>query len=232
MMARLHRRGLLAATASIGLARASWAASPPARTVLELFTSQGCSSCPPADRLLGRLVQRPGVIALAWHVDYWDRLGWRDPFSSPQATARQRAYAKGLGADVFTPAMVVGGSRIAVGSDASDVDAAIATAAGPSVTAALGRTANGLSGEIGPAGQPVSALLAFYLPEHTTPIGTGENGGRKLEEFRIVRQAWELGTWDGMPRHFDLPPLPPGHGAILLVQSAKLAVLGAVELPV
>ena len=226
----MHRRTLLAATASVGIARIAWAAGP-AATGLELFTSQGCSSCPPADRLLGRLVQRPGVIALAWHVDYWDRLGWRDPFSSRQATARQQAYARNLGTEVFTPAMVVGGARMAVGSDAADVDAAMAITPSGAVTVRLGRTSEGITAEVGQAGQPVSALLAFYLTEHTTPIGAGENGGRKLTEFRIVREARDLGTWDGSPRRFDLPASPPGQGTILLVQSAKLAVLGAAELP-
>ena len=226
----MHRRALLAATVSAGIARIARAAGP-ATTVLELFTSQGCSSCPPADRLLGRLVQRPGVIALAWHVDYWDRLGWRDPFSSRQATARQQAYARNLGTEVFTPAMVVGGVRLAVGSDAADVDAAMSiTPAGP-VTVRLGRTLEGITAEVGQAGQPVSALLAFHLAEHTTLIGAGENGGRKLTGYRIVREARVLGTWNGSPRRFELPISPLGQGTILLVQSANLAVLGAAELP-
>ncbi len=227
----MHRRTLLAAAASAVMARSTWAATPPAPTVLELFTSQGCSSCPPADLLLGRLAQRPGVIALAWHVDYWDRLGWRDPFSSRQATARQQAYAKRLGVEVFTPAIVVGGARMAVGSDAGDIDAAMAVTPAASVPVGLSRTAEGLSAEVGAAGQPVRALLVFHLPEHTTPIGAGENGGRKLTEYRIVRQVLDVGNWDGASRRFDLPQPPAGHGAVLLVQSAGLAMLGAAELP-
>jgi len=227
----MHRRSLLVGTLSAGVARTSWATSRPAPTVLELFTSQGCSSCPPADRLLGRLTQRPGVIALAWHVDYWDRLGWRDPFSSHLATARQQAYANRLGSEVFTPAMVIGGSRVAVGSDAGDVDAAMAVTPSGVVAVGLSRTAEGLSAEVGQAGQPVSAVLVFHLPEHTTRIGAGENGGRNLTEYRIVRESRELGGWDGAPRRLDLPAPPPGHGAVLLVQSARLMVLGAAELP-
>lgn len=226
----MHRRTLLAAMVSGGIARSTRAASTPLPTVLELFTSQGCSSCPPADLLLGRLAQRPGVIALAWHVDYWDRLGWRDPFSSRQATARQQAYAKKLGVEVFTPAMVVGGVRIAVGSDAGDIDAAMAVTPAASVPVRLSRTAEGLSAEVGAAGQPVHAMLAFHLPEHTTPIGAGENGGRKLTEYRIVRQVLDMGGWDGAPRRLDLPEPPAGHGAVLLVQAVGLTVLGAAEL--
>ncbi len=227
----MHRRTLLVAMVSAGIARSDLASGQPLPTVLELFTSQGCSSCPPADRLLGRLGRRPGVIALAWHVDYWDRQGWRDPFSSRQATARQQAYAKRLGSEVFTPAIVVGGARMAVGSDAGDIDAAMAVTPAAAVPVGLSRTAEGLSAEVGAAGQPVRALLVFHLPEHTTLIGAGENGGRKLTEYRIVRQVLDMGSWDGASRRFDLPEPPAGHGTVLLVQSAGLAMLGAAELP-
>jgi hypothetical protein len=225
----MHRRTLLAATVFAGITRTARAARPPA--VLELFTSQGCSSCPPADRLLGRLIQRPGVIALAWHVDYWDRLGWRDPFSSRQATARQQAYARNLGTEVFTPALVVGGLRMAVGSDVASVEAAMAIAPVPPLAVELVRTPEGFAAEVGRSGQTVSALAAYYLPEHTTQIGAGENGGRQLTEYRIVREVRELGTWDGSVRRFDLPASSPGHGVVVLVQSVKLEVLGAAELP-
>ena len=228
----MRRRILIAAAVSAGFARTTRAASPPGGpTVLELFTSQGCSSCPSADRLLGQLVQRPGVIALAWHVDYWDRLGWRDPFSSPEATARQLAYARSLGTEVYTPALVVGGARMAVGSDRRAIEAAIAAPLGERVPVRLTRSSAGLTGEIGQAPGTVmgrvSALLVFYLPEHTTPIGAGENTGRKLTEYRIVRGALELGVWDGAPRRLDLPAPPQGQGAVLLVQSGDLRVLGA-----
>ncbi len=225
----MQRRTLLIAPIAAALWRTALAASPP--TVLELFTSQGCSSCPPADRLLGRLVQRPGVIALAWHVDYWDRLGWRDPFSSHQATLRQQAYARSLNAEVYTPAMVVGGARIAVGSDADSIEAAISRQAGALVPVGLSRNAAGLAGDIGSAAQPVTALLIFYVPEHTTQIGAGENGGRKLTEYRIVREVRTLGSWSGESRHFDLPAPAPGDGAVLLLQSADLRILGAADLP-
>ena len=104
---------------------------PPARAaerpiVVELFTSEGCSSCPPADALLGELATRPNVLALSFHVDYWDRLGWKDPFSSPEATARQQHYARLLGLDtVYTPQIVVDGSWEAVGSDQAAVERAL-----------------------------------------------------------------------------------------------------------
>src|SRR5678815_1789072 len=124
----MYRRGLMAAALASGIPRLASAAAHP--VVLELFTSQGCSSCPPADALLGRLARRPDVIALAWHVDYWNSLGWRDPYASRQATDRQRAYARQLGQGVFTPALVVGGQAIVVGSDRAAVDSAIGSANG------------------------------------------------------------------------------------------------------
>src|SRR5262245_12327062 len=97
--------------------------------VVELFTSQGCSSCPPADRVLGQLAARDDVIALAVHVSYWNYIGWRDTFATEATTARQYAYAKALGSrNVYTPQAVIGGAADAVGSDASDIEHAIAKA--------------------------------------------------------------------------------------------------------
>src|SRR5262245_58242267 len=90
---------------------------PRAPVVLELFTSQGCSSCPPADELLPELAAAPGVIALAFHVDVWDDLGWKNPFSSPQWTARQESYVEKLGGGPYTPQLVVNGRAHVVGSD-------------------------------------------------------------------------------------------------------------------
>jgi hypothetical protein len=121
-----RRRDLIAAALASSMVPAARAA--PKSVVLELFTSQGCSSCPPADALLGLLARRSDVIALAWHVDYWDRLGWHDRFGSRGATLRQQAYARQLGSDVFTPALVVDGKTVVVGSDRAAVEGAIAAA--------------------------------------------------------------------------------------------------------
>src|SRR5579883_2432854 len=102
----------------IGLAGSSLAATSKPPVVVELFTSQGCSSCPPADAFLGELATRPDILALGFHVNYWDSRAWRDPFATPEATARQRAYAQRFdGGQVYTPQMVVDGVREMVGSD-------------------------------------------------------------------------------------------------------------------
>jgi len=229
----MQRRGLMLAGTGMlagalaGGRRDARAASP---VVLELFTSQGCSSCPPADRLLGELARDPAVVALAWHVDYWNGLGWHDPFSSQLATERQRAYADRLGEEVYTPAMVIGGAHIVVGSDPGAVRGAILTTPAPPVPVAIVQDGDGLAAEIGGAGRPVTALVAFYEPEHLTDVARGENGGRQLREYRIVRAAVPLGAWDGASRRLTLPPVPPGLGATVLVQGADLRVLGAANL--
>ena len=227
----MRRRTLIAACfAAVAAPRSpAFATAPP--VVLELFTSQGCSSCPPADLLLGQLGRRPGVIALAWHVDYWDRLGWKDPFSSHMATARQNAYAASLQGEVYTPAMVIGGATLAVGSDAPAVEAAMSRATRPVIAVTISRAGAGLLVEVGAGGGPLQALLAVYDPRHTTAIGTGENGGRRLDEYRIVRESRLLDRWEGGPRRFDLPGIgTAGQGIAVLVQSPDLRVLGAADL--
>jgi hypothetical protein len=229
----LGRRVMLAGAAGLtatprrGIAAAS-ASSP---VVIELFTSQGCSSCPPADRLLGELARDPAVVALAWHVDYWNGLGWPDPFATKLATDRQRAYADRLGEDVYTPALVIGGVRMVIGSDRGMIGAAIQAAPPPALPVAFVADANaGLAVDIAASGRQVSALLVLYEPERVTDVARGENSGRQLHEYRIVRQAMPLGIWDGGPRRLPLPPVPQGLGAAVLVQSADLRVIGAAGL--
>ena len=126
MTMRRYRTGSIAAL--LILLSGTVTAAPLA--VVELFTSQGCSACPPADALLGELARRDDVIALAFHVDYWNRLGWRDPFALPLAATRQRRYAQALGSAVFTPQAIVGGQRSAVGSDRTRLLDALASLRG------------------------------------------------------------------------------------------------------
>jgi hypothetical protein len=176
----VRRRDLIAAAVATGIAPVARAAQHP--VVVELFTSQGCSSCPPADALLGELARRPTVISLAWHVDYWDHLSWRDRFASAAATARQRAYARQLGSGVFTPALVVDGTNVAIGSERASVEAAIEAARALPVALTLTRFDAAVAVEVGAALGPVRALRIVYDPEHATDVAAGENDGERLSE--------------------------------------------------
>jgi hypothetical protein len=225
----VRRRDLIAAALASSIAPAARAA--PKSVVLELFTSQGCSSCPPADALLGQLARRSDVIALAWHVDYWDHLGWRDRFASPTATDRQRTYARQLGSDVFTPALVVDGQTIVVGSDRAAIEAAIGSAGGLPVGITLSRREGGITVEIAATTGPLRAERIVYDPQQRTDIGAGENDGQRLREYHVVREAEMLAEWDGTARQLAAKLPGPGQGQVILVRSASLQVVDAVDLP-
>ncbi len=219
-----RRTAILAglAACAAGSARAA-----PGPVVLELFTSQGCSSCPPADALLGELSGAPEVIGLAWHVDYWDRLGWRDPYSSRDWTNRQRAYAASLNAEVYTPALVVNGASMVVGSDRRGVQTAMRSASALPLTVSLRRGPTGLIAECNGLPSDATISLVVYDPERATPVRAGENSGRRLQEFRIVREERAVARFEG---HATLPGVTPDQGAVLLVRNATLRVLGAADL--
>lgn len=176
---------------------AAGAADPPAPVVVELFTSQGCSSCPPADALWRRLGESPRwrerVVPLAFHVDYWDRLGWKDPFSSAAWSARQAAYARAFGSGrVYTPQAVVAGRAECVGSDEGDVAARVEAAERAArVRIGLRRvspSALGVAVAAPDGGRALDVVLAIYERGRTTAVGSGENGGRTLHDAFIVRR--------------------------------------------
>jgi hypothetical protein len=226
----MRRRSFItAAAAAVFAGPVRAAATPP--VVLELFTSEGCSSCPPADALLGDLSRRPGVIALAWHIDYWDGLGWRDPYASRTATNRQRAYAAQLHDEVYTPALVVNGAAMVVGSDAHAIAAAMASVPPAGLPVTLRRDATGVSAEIGGVATPLSAVMVAYDPMRVTAVGAGENGGRRLTEYNVVREATPLGIETAASGAIRLPAADPGRGIVLLLQSADLRVRGLAHLP-
>jgi len=229
----MHRRGFLTAPLlTLPLFTTSVRATPapvvPGPVVLELFTSQGCSSCPPAEALLGQLVRQPGVIGLAWHVDYWNALGWTDPYARREWTDRQKAYARYLNAEVYTPALVVNGASIMVGSDQAAIRRAIDQAVSPPAAVTLRRTATGLAAEIATTTTPVTGMLVTYDPEQTTQVGAGENGGRRLVEYRVVRDVIPL---EAVAARMALPAVPADRGAVLLIQDASWHVVGATDLP-
>ena len=208
--------------------------SDPGPVVVELFTSQGCSSCPPADELLGELAKKPNIIALAFHVDYWDDTGWRDRYSMSEATVRQRRYVERLRLpSPFTPQMVIGGSRSFVGSDKQGIAAAIAQgAAGIPIEAAVRQEelTVTLPEDSGHADYDVN--LVAYFPQTTTQIGHGENSGRTLTQYNVVRQVRRLGSWSGRGSTFRLPlnsfPADASRAAVLVQRPNQGAVVGAV----
>lgn len=214
----------------MGAVRPVAAAQPP--TVVELFTSEGCSSCPPADALLAELASRPEVLALSWHVDYWDRLGWKDPYSSAAATARQYDYARTRGTgEVYTPQIVIDGHWQAVGSDRSAVEEAIGAArhmpAALSVTLTLdpdktARIAIGASG-----GVTGKVALIAYDRRHVDAVGGGENDGRTLAHVDVVRGIAEIGRFDGSPTTIQAPVAWHADKLAVLVEGEDGHILGA-----
>jgi len=170
--------------------------------VVELYTSQGCSSCPPADALLEKLAARPEVIALALHVDYWDYIGWKDTFGDPAFTERQRGYAREAGERmVFTPQMVINGETSIVGNDASALNDVLAPAGGDKApdlqVSRQGATLSVRADAVPGLEAPVVVELVRYLPHVTVAIGRGENAGRKLSYVNTVTSWREIGRWDG-----------------------------------
>jgi hypothetical protein len=214
----------------IAIACVQVAAAKTPRVVMELFTSQGCSSCPPADALVGRLTSNPDVLALSFHVDYWDDLGWKDTFSSKASTDRQYAYARALGErSVFTPQLVVNGSRSLIGSQDGVVQHAVdAVKDAFPVQAELSRQPDGAF-TVNLAGPAVRAEVweVRYVRKAATQIRNGENGGRTLETFNNVTRIRRLGAF--APGTLKLPPLQsPDDGVAVVIQAPGAGkVLGA-----
>lgn len=227
----MTRRTFAASGLAAGLAVAAGpagAAGPgPRPVVVELFTSQGCSSCPPADAFLGELAKRSDVVALAFHVDYWDYIGWKDPFGDPLHTARQRAYAARLRQrTIYTPQMVVDGVAHVVGSRRGEVEATIrrrlelGRAERVSIPVEFGRRSDGPVTIVVPAAAtegPADLLLAAIDREHTTEIRRGENSGRVLADFNVVRSIARIGRWDGKELAVTVRPDTWHRGADALV---------------
>lgn len=225
-------RIFLAALAFSGLAAPTLADPAPARpVVVELFTSQGCSSCPPADAFLTELAGRKDVLALGFHVDYWDRLGWRDPLSTPGATMRQHDYAATFGRnEVFTPQMVIDGRRQAVGSNRGAVLEAIAQSE-PVSSAPVTFAADGGSASIGAGTGKGKVLVIRYLLKRTTEVQRGENAGRTAVDANGVEAIDRAGDWTGQRLDIPLSKVDAGHGLAVLVQGEDGRILGAAALP-
>jgi hypothetical protein len=210
--------------------------------VVELFTSQGCSSCPPADALLGELAQREGVLALSFHVDYWNYIGWKDPFSSPRMTARQRGYMPALGQRyVYTPQMVIDGRYQEVGSNAAVIKRLVERLAG-SKSPKLGISLvaeEGNRATLRLPARPYSGEAAVWLiafdDKHTTKIGRGENAGRTLSYFHVVRELRRIGTWRGGEENISLDLTDERRSgfencAVIVQAAAGGPIIGAVSM--
>jgi hypothetical protein len=184
-------------------------------SVIELYTSQGCSSCPEADQLLNQLAQRPDVIALSFPVSYWDYLGWKDTLARPENSERQRGYARILGdGEVFTPEVIVNGMQNCVGSNLADIEKAFKT-----TKPLVGKEAVPLSARLGggrliidagaaPSGsqhQKGKVWVASVLSALTVKITRGENAGNVVTYTNVVRDLTEAGEWSGAPISYDLP---------------------------
>jgi hypothetical protein len=230
----------------------------PRPAVVELFTSEGCNSCPPAEAYVGELAGRNDVLALAFHVDYWDDLGWRDRFGLSQSVARQRAYARSLRlSSVYTPEVVIDGRTDYVGSNRVGIGNALKERRdGVPVTLSVGNgeaevrlgpneqaTRENAPSEKAPGENVQSAkqsndkaaggdvVLVAYLRKAVSAIGRGENAGRTLDEYNIVRAVVSLGRWDGGAQEFHakLASLPQDATdvAVLVQSPGQGPVVGA-----
>ena len=219
----------------LALVALALAASPAAQAggkrlvVVELYTSQGCSSCPPADALLGRLADRKDVLAMSLPVTYWDMLGWKDTLASETNTHRQKAYAVMMGrGNVYTPQMIVDGVSDVVGSREAAVDAAIAARQADMIAVPVMLQAT--HGELhiavgqGVANPNANATIWLFqiLGKASVNIGAGENHGRVLAYRNVVREVKAVGIWKGQALSLDLPrdelPSAPHNSVAVVVQ--------------
>jgi hypothetical protein len=227
-----------------GLACGLWAtgvlpglAEGTSKVVVELFTSQGCSSCPPADAYLGQLASEPDVIALALHVDYWDYIGWTDQFGSPQFTERQKAYARAEGhRTIYTPQMIVNGVERVEGANPEKVESDIRQhlSQPQPVSLTLARQGSSLSIKAAADGAlpgPVRVQLVRYQPMESVSIDYGENAGSVVDYHNIVTEWRVLGIWTGEgPLELTAPLTGDGPWVVILQSEGPGAILAAAEL--
>ncbi|MET0180203.1 MAG: DUF1223 domain-containing protein [Novosphingobium sp.] len=234
MRRRLVLLVLLAAGCSSGVddpiapatAKAATTAATASRdlVVVELFQSQGCSSCPPANANVNALAERPGILALSFAVTYWDYLGWKDKFARPAFTERQRAYSRSGRSDgVYTPQVVINGRRALVGASRTGLDRAIAAAGPVRGGPTIARDGDALVVGARPGEAAAKVLVVTYDPrERLVPIRAGENDGKTLPHRNIVTDLREAGRWTGKAQRFTLAaPADPALRTAVLVQSGE-----------
>ncbi|WP_095589057.1 DUF1223 domain-containing protein [Actibacterium ureilyticum] len=205
--------------------------------VVELYTSQGCSSCPPADALLADLAGHEGVIPLALHVDYWDYIGWKDSFADPAFTRRQKAYAHAAGhRTVYTPQMIVGGRDHIIGAKAMELMKRIEQQRKTAAPVALALQAQGgdlvVTAPAVPGGEAMVVQLVRYTPKAQVAIKRGELAGKTLTYSNIVRSWEQVAEWDGAaPLSLRLKLSGDLPGVIIVQRKGPGAVLAAARLP-
>jgi hypothetical protein len=202
--------------------------------VIELFTSQGCSSCPPADKLIGEFASDPSLVSISLPIDYWDYLGWKDTLADPRHTARQKGYSKVRGdREIYTPQVVVNGSLHALGSDKSAIERAIAQSRQNPATLALPvmlSTADGRMTIAVPDGNDVRAVAEVWIcaitKAVTVAIKRGENHGKTITYHNVVRRWLKVDSWDGKAHNWVVPIRDFAgdgiDGAAVLVQSGTV----------
>ena len=219
-LTHISRRGVLAGGAAITAAAATGASAPVLASrqtpvFVELFTSQGCSSCPPADAFMAELIRRQGIIAVSMNVDYWDYLGWTDTLASAAFTRRQREYASRRGdGRVYTPQMVINGRAHAVGSHKQDVmrevEQQIAIPDSYFVPIEVSSRGDELHVDVagGPTDRIIQSSTVWVMsvePKVSVTIKRGENTGRNIDYYNVVRQMTPIGMWKGEAASFNLP---------------------------
>ena len=202
--------------------------------VVELYTSQGCSSCPPADAFLSVLAEREDVIALGFHVDYWDYIGWKDVFGKPEFSARQKAYAKAARRrSIYTPQMIIGGEADVVGTHPMDVTDLIDQYRDRPASVALevqrgGETVRIAARVLRQVQGPLIVQLIRYQPEARVDVTRGENAGHALTYSNIVTEWRILGEWDGQTPYAATVEAKGAEPVVVMVQRKGPGAIEAV----
>ena len=210
-------------------------AAEPDLTVVELYTSEGCSSCPPADAFVGELAGRDDILALSLHVDYWDYIGWKDRFADARNTRRQKNYGHQFQLRyVYTPQVVVDGTYEAVGSDRTKVlDAVAKSKKLAKIPVRLTASADGMVLDLAAADVgPVHVYSVFYDRLQESDVRRGENSGRKLAHVNVVRDMTRIATWQGQPARLTIPASAKGGDvcAVILQSVSTGRIIGAARL--
>jgi hypothetical protein len=226
-------RHFVSAACGIWLAAVAQVQAEPV-VVVELYTSQGCSSCPPADEFVAMLASNPQILPLALHVDYWDYIGWEDKFAHPKFTDRQKAYAHAIGSrTIYTPQLIIGGSDRIEGFAPEETAERLRAhmEAGASVRLTVTREGDKLvirAEADPPLSEPVRVQLVRYKPEETVTIERGENAGKTITYTNIVTSWERLEDWSGKEPLEVWAPFPGDEpGAVIVQRDGPAAILAA-----